>query len=321
MTKHLLKSLAAGAITALCFVAGVQAQVNIKDVGNGRYDVEINGKPFGDFYTSKDAPKPYFSPLRTADGKVVTREWPMLPNSGTTRDHQHHRGLWVGYIDVNGTNFWENEYSYHRPNAGTIVSQSVEVVNTGGTTGTIHGIFAWLDQTGNKVLTEDRTMTFRGTQNLRMVDMDVTLTAAVKAVFADDKDGAVAVRMADSLTEKAGGLMTDSTGGHGMKEIWGKRADWCDYTGTMEGGKAGLVILEHPTSFHHPTRWHARDYGLLAANPFADHAYDPSARVRNVTLEPGESVHLRFRIIVHGEIDTAEIDKLYKEYARSNPAE
>jgi hypothetical protein len=124
--------------------------------------------------------------------------------------------------------------------------------------------------------------------------------------------------MADTLTEKAGGLITNSLGETTMKNVWGKRADWCDYTGTMDGEKVGLTILEHPSSFHHPTRWHARDYGLVSANPFADHAYDPAAPVRNVTLQPGESVHLRFRFIVHGDIDRATIEKLYKEYASTD---
>jgi hypothetical protein len=300
-----------GLMAATC----AAAQVNIKAEPHGKYSVEIDGKPFGDLYTSRDAPKPYFSPLRTATGKTVTRLWPMVPDSGTTRDHPHHRGMWLGYIDVNGVNFWENEYSYHRANAGTIVARNVKIVRTGGTRGVIHAVFDWLPPSGAKILTEDRTMTFHSDPKYRIVDMDVTLTADVKAVFADDKDGAFGIRMADPLTEKHGGLITDSAGQKTMKEVWGQRADWCDYTGTLDGEKAGLVIFDHPSSFHHPARWHARDYGLLAANPFADHAYDKALPVRNVTLEPGQSVHLRYRVVVHGDIDPATIDRLYKEYA------
>lgn len=315
-----MRTSGAGAVVAvaacLLSAAGAQAQVKITEAGNGRYEVAIDGKPFGDLYTSRDVAKPFFSPLRTADGKIVTRLWPMEPNSGTTRDHQHHRGLWIGYIAVNGINFWENEFSYHRANGGVIVAEKVDIVKSGGKTGVLHGVFDWNGPSGQKVLTEDRTMTFSGDAKYRVVDLDVTLTAAVKAEFGDDKDGAVGVRMADGLTEKEGGVITDSQGRTGMKEVWGKRADWCDYTGTLGGERVGLTIFEHPTSFHHPTRWHARDYGLLAANPFADHAYDPAAPERHVTLEPGKSLHLRFRVVVHGEVDRAALDDLYKAYSK-----
>jgi hypothetical protein len=309
--------LAGCAMVSMVTAASCLAQVVIKDEGNGKFAVTIDRKPFGDFYTSKQAPKPYFSPLRTADGKIVTREWPMVPNSGTTRDHQHHRGLWIGYIDVNGTNFWENEYSYgNKSNKGTIVAKDVKTAKASDKAASIHGTFAWMDKTGKEVLTEDRTMTFRAEPRLRIVDLDVTLTASTKAVFADDKDGAVGVRMADTLTEKSGnGTMTNSLGEKGMDKIWGKKADWCDYSGTLDAKKVGLLMMEHPTSFHHPTRWHARDYGLLSANPFADHAYDPSAPERKFSMEPGQSIRLRYRIVLHGDLGIDAMQKLYKDYS------
>ncbi len=137
-------------------------------------------------------------------------------------------------------------------------------------------------------------------------------TAVEKAVFADDKDGAFGIRVADKLTEKlGGGVILNSHGETGMKNVWGKKADWVDYSGTLDGQPLGIVIFEHPTSYHHPSRWHARDYGLLAANPFADHAYDPSAPERTTTLNPGQSVHLRYRVVVHSKMDQAALQKMY----------
>ncbi|HLJ17633.1 MAG TPA: PmoA family protein [Bryobacteraceae bacterium] len=278
--------------------------------------VEIGGQPFGKLHFGRDAPKPYFAPLRSASGKIVTRQYPMVEVPGETHDHQHHRGLWLGYIDVNGFNFWENEFSYHRANAGRMVARSVDVSGSGSKAARIHILIDWLGPQDQKVLTEDRTMTFHGEPSLRIADFDATLTAIGKAVFGDDKDGALGVRMADKLTEKNGtGVITNSAGERGMKEVWGKRADWVDYSGTLDGEAVGIAIFDHPDSFHHPARWHARDYGLVAANPFADHAYDPSAPVRNVTLNPGQSVHLLYRIVVHGKMDRAAIEKLYKSWA------
>ena len=297
----------------LCAVSFGQAIKLTKDADRVR--VEIGGAPFGELYFGPDSPKPYFAPLRSASGKIVTRQWPMVKDLGETKDHQHHRGLWLGYIDVNGFNFWENEFSYHRANAGKMVATKVDVHG-----GSVHLLIDWLDPSGVKVLTEDRTMTFSADGALRIVDFDATLTAAGKpAVFGDDKDGALGIRMADKLTEKTGtGVITNSAGARTMKEAWGKPADWLDYSGTLDDEPLGIAIFDHPKSFHHPARWHARDYGLVSANPFADRAYDPSQPARNYKLEAGASVHLRYRVVVHGKLDAAGIQKLYDAWAKGS---
>ena len=298
-------------LCSIALVAAVSAAPPVKLTPDGaRIHVEIDGAPFGDWYGGSDVSKPYFAPLRSASGKIVTRQYPMLELPGETRDHQHQRSLWLGYFDVNGFNFWENEFSYHKANAGRMVARDVAV-----TKGAIHAVIDWLGPAGQKVLTENRTMTFRGDQVLRIVDFDAALTAVVQCVFADDKDGAFAVRVADQLTEKTGnGVITSSEGGHGMDRVWGKRARWVDYSGTLDGESLGIVIFDHPESFHHPARWHARDYGLLGANPFADHAYDPALPARSTTLEPGKSLHLRYRVVVHPKLDAAAIEKLYEDW-------
>jgi hypothetical protein len=297
------------------FAAVAAAQVKISRDGS-RLHVEIDDKPFGDLYVGNDVPKPYFAPLRSASGKIVTRRYPMEQVQGESRDHQHHRGLWLGYIDVNGFNFWENEFSYNRPNAGRMVTRRAEIEKNGGKSASIHALIDWIGPAGQSVLTEDRTMTFYSDPRFRTIDFDAVLTATEKAVFADDKDGALGIRVADAITEKTGnGVIIDSQGRRGMKQVWGKRAEWVDYSGSIGGEPVGIAIFDHPTSFHHPARWHARDYGLIAANPFADHAYDPKLPVRHTTLKPGESIHLRYRIVVHPKMNAADIEGMYKNYA------
>ena len=87
-------------------------QVKITPQGKDKISVEIDGKPFTDFYIGAETPKPYLHPLRTADGKVVTRGFPMMTDiPGEAHDHPHHRGLWFTHGDVNGYDFWANEDS------------------------------------------------------------------------------------------------------------------------------------------------------------------------------------------------------------------
>ena len=86
------------------------AQVKITQQGKDKISVEIDGKPFTDFYIGPETAKPYLHPLRTADGKVVTRGFPMVTDiPGEAHDHPHHRGLWFTHGDVNGYDFWANE--------------------------------------------------------------------------------------------------------------------------------------------------------------------------------------------------------------------
>jgi hypothetical protein len=310
-------------MTTRCFrwliafvVAGATmfAQVKLTREEN-RIRVEIDGKPFGDLVYGPDAAKPYFAPLRSASGKIVTRQFPMVEVPGESRDHKHHRGLWAGYKEVNGYNFWENEFSYNNKMAGKIVTRQIEEVKSGEREGTLRAVFQWIAPTGSPLLEEDRTMVFRKTSRLRMIDVDIVLKAVEAATFGDDKDGTFAVRVADALTERRGGLIVNSAGQRTMKKVWGKPANWVDYSGELEGEKVGIAIFDHPSSFHHPVRWHARDYGLLAANPFGAHAYDKNAPVSSVTLKPGETVHLRYLVVVHPAMDPSAIGRLYDRWS------
>jgi hypothetical protein len=282
---------------------------------DGHIHVEVASKPFTDFYYGPDAPKPYLHPLRCASGKIVTRSFPMenLPGESTT--DQHHRGVWLAYRDVNGYDFWQNEFSYNNKNAGKVVTRTIDNLKSGKNSGSFHGTFAWLAPSGEALLEESRTMIFRGDAKLRMIDADIDLKALVDVTFGDSKDGAFSVRLAEPLTEKNSGVILNSEGGRKMDQTWGKPASWVDYSGELNGEKVGVVLFEHPSSFHHPSRWHVRDYGLLAINPFGSNAFDKNAPVSKFALPKGESIRLRYRIVVHPEMSAAQLAHLYREYA------
>jgi hypothetical protein len=280
-----------------------------------RIRVEIDGKPFTDFYYGADAPKPYLHPLRSASGKIVTRRFPMEQVPGETTSDQHHRGLWLGYGDINGFNFWETEFSYHNPKAGKVVTKSIDQMES-GETGKIAGRFEWLAPSGEVLLEETRTMVFHGGSGTRMVDFDITLKAVAKATFGDSKDGFFAIRVAEPLNERHSGALLNSEGGRGMQQTWGKQANWADYSGVLDGEKLGIALFEHPGSSRYPPRWHVRDYGLLAANPFGASAFDKQVAASAVVLEPGQDVRLRYRVVIHGAVGPSDIAAWYREYAK-----
>src|ERR1035437_2192749 len=165
----------------------------------GKVSVEIDGKPFTDFYMSGEAfnakvTKPYLWPLRAASGTYITRAWPMedVPeeaaekkpsrNGPAAMDHQHQRGLWFAHDNVNKLDFWNNEWSYfadqHLKNLGRINLKKAGEVKSGKTQGGIAATFEWTDMEGNNpILTESRVMTFYSDPKLRYFDVDITLTA------------------------------------------------------------------------------------------------------------------------------------------------
>jgi hypothetical protein len=314
---------------AVCFAAlsplPASAQVSLKNVNGDHIAITINGQPFSDFYVGHAYPKPFLAPLRTAAGLIVTRRYPMKMVPGESRDHPHHRGLWIGYGNVNHVNFWENEFSQTKRNPknpltrGDIVLSKLDRVKSGAKQGKITANFDWRDPAGGNIFREKRTTIFYADPQIRRLDVDSTLTAVKEAKFADTKEGFFAIRVADSMKGRNGGVIRNSNGAEGEKNVWGKRADWATYEGTVDGQKVGIAILDNPHNYNHPPRWHARAYGLFAVNPFGVKDFEPdSTTPGGYTMQPGQSLRFRYRVIVYsGEMPASTVAHWYAEYTHN----
>jgi Methane oxygenase PmoA len=318
-----MRKLAMAACSALIAAARIHAQVEVRPAASDHISIAINGQPFSNFYIGSEYQKPFLAPLRMATGLIVTRKWPMESVEGESRDHPHHKGLWIGYGDINNVNFWEIEAaskpSGDNPTSkGVVVLRSVDEVSSGKKSGRIAATFEWQIPGESDILEEHRAMTFYADQDVRTIDIDVSFTAKIPVKFADTKEGFFAIRVADSMTEKNGGLMTNSEGVQTEKNVWGKRADWVDYDGTVEGHKVGIVIFDNSLNYAHPPRWHARGYGLFAVNPFGLKAFDPKATGEGGhSLRAGESMRFRYRVIIHpGDVPKKKIADWYSDYSK-----
>ena len=303
-------------VCCVAFGTTLFAQVKFAPVAVTDKDisVSVDGKPFTVFHYGGANNKPYLAPLRSASGKVVTRGFPMENIPGESRDHLHHTGLWFSYDDVNGVKFWENDPSYTKPNIGRIVVRSTEWKD-GDASGVLRAIMEWRDPTGQVLLVENRDMIFYSDPKLRIIDFHITLTAAQDVTFGDTKEGAFAIRLHDSFTEKKGGKMVDADGRTGMVNVWGKRSNWVDYTAEVGGERLGVAIFDNPKNPHSPTYWHARDYGLFSLNPFGQNAFDESAAENKTKLAIGQKLTFRWRVLIHpGDAVSGGVAQLYKEY-------
>jgi hypothetical protein len=276
--------------------------------------VNIDGKPFTVFHYGTDANKPYLAPLRSASGKIVTRRFPMEEVAGESHDHVHHRGLWFSFNDVNGVKFWENDPSYKRPGIGVIAVRKADWKD-GEHSGTLKASMDWLGPDGKVLLREDRDMVFYSDPELRTIDFIITLTAIPDVTFGDNHDGLFAIRLADDFTARKGGKMVDAEGRSGMLNVWGKRANWVDYTAEIGGERLGVAIFDHPQNLRHPTYWHARDYGLFSANPFGQSVFDDKQEESHFKLPAGQKLVFRYRVVIHpGDATTGHVADLYSQY-------
>ena len=317
----------------------VSAQVTITP-GTEKITVQINGKPFTDFYIAgAEVAKPYLWPLRAASGTYITRAWPMEKvaeefdsanghaivngqDTGKVPDHPHQRGLWFAHAKVNGLDFWNiaplNQPPYNRADRGKIVLKKLGETKSGKDKGTVATTFDWTNKDGDVLMTENRLTTFYADPANRIIDLDITLTAVQKVTLSDEKDGVLGIRLRPILQEDKGtGHITNAEGLTTEKNVWGKPSNWCDYSGDIKDEKVGVAILDHPSNPKHPVRWHVRAYGLFAANPFGSGTLQtPAGPHEDMTLEPGKTLRYRYRIIIHpGDVKTANIAAQWDKYS------
>jgi len=297
-------------------------------------EVLIGGKPFTTYFFGADSPKPYLHPLRSAQGTVVTRGYPMREDiPGESHDHPHHRAMFFAHGDINGIDFWgEGEpskpqntangvyYSSETLPKGRTVFRKLDPVRAGADHGTLRAEFDLVGPDGTAIGSETQEYTFRGDASTRVIDCAFTITAdhGKPLKMGDTKEGTFAIRVAKEL-QKPTGKMLNSEGKVGEAAIWGKRADWVDYSAVVSEEPLGIAIFDNPANIKHPTYWHARDYGLFAVNPFGEHDfYNDPKRDGSVTIAVGKSLVLRYRVLIHhGDAAQAQVADAYRRYART----
>jgi hypothetical protein len=281
----------------------------------GRIEMTIQGKLFTAYNFPSDLPRPFIHPVIGPYGGFVTRGFPMIPDAaGEVKDHPHHRSVWVAHGDVNGVDNWSEEKGH-----GRTIHREFEAMRSGPVMSEIVALGDWVSRSGERVLSEKRTMRVYNTPEIqRIMDVDVELVPTSGDVtFGDTKEGGIiSVRVASSMDVERGGKIQNSYGGINESETWGKRAHWCDYSGPVEGKWVGIAVFDHTRNFRHPVYWHVRDYGLMTANPFGISYFtdDPSNKGTHV-LRTGDKLSFRYRLFIHGgDADEANLTERYHDY-------
>jgi hypothetical protein len=88
-------------------------------------------------------------------------------------------------------------------------------------------------------------------------------------------------------------------------------------SGVLEGAPVTIAILDHPTNVGFPTYWHARGYGLFAANPLGHKVFSHGKEQVNLRLEPRAGRTFRYRVLILSGVTTPEqIEQYYQDFAR-----
>ena len=341
-------------VAALMTVASVSAarpgegaeapRVTLSHPGSqARIDVLVDGKPFTSYIWPGTLKKPTLYPIFSGSGVVLTRGFP--PAAGERADHPHHVGLWFNYGDVNGYDFWNHSSAIVDPvrleKMGRIVHTAITKMDNGRGHAELGVKTRWVTaQNGTPLVDEDTTFTFRASADgLRVIDRATYLTAAGQdVVFADNKEGLLGLRVRRALedpAEKSGefvdaagkvtkvealdstgvtGVYTSSEGKIGGK-VWGTRGKWTTLGGTVDGHAVTIAILDHPGNPGFPTYWHARGYGLFAANPLGQAVFSEGKEKLNFTLKRGQNQLFRYRVIIADRaLPPEEMETQYKTW-------
>ena len=273
-------------------------------------DVTIDGRAFTTFRYGADGFRPYFFPVLGPDGRSVTRG----ETSEVSSDHVHHRSLYVAYGEVNDVDVWgEGE------NSGRVVHQSFTNKSGGAVVGKIDAENDWVNKAGKKLMSDRQNFRIYNTPETgAIIDLDLTFIASAGDVhFGDTKEGGIiSIRVNPSMNASDGGKIENAYGGANKSETWGKRAQWCDYSGVVEGTHVGLAVFDHTSNPRYPTYWHVRSYGLMTTNIFGIGTFEGDrSKDGSYTMKSGEEMHFRFRVLIHaGDAWAGQVAQKYHDF-------
>jgi hypothetical protein len=333
-------------LCVLLYPALTQAQVSVKEVpGKQKVSITINNKPFTEFVYTDTMEKPFLYPIYAPGGQVITRGFPWNPEPNDPVDHPHHIGLWFNYEKVNGLDFWNNSFAIaadKKKQYGWIRTEKVTETES-GKKGKLVYLADWTDQDRNVLLKEKTTFIFSNNGTANVIDRITELTAVQNVNFPDSKDGLLGLRVAHELElpilqtkeykddkgnitkvsstkdESVTGNYITSQGKEG-DAAWSTRGNWCMLYGKKGGDAISIAIIDHPKNTGYPTYWHARNYGLFAANPLGQKVFSNGNEILNYRLLKGNTATFRYRIVIASgaeRLPNAAIDTYATEFAKN----
>lgn len=255
--------------------------------------------------------RPYFAHVKTLTGSQVSRNHPPREGLDKTDHDTFHPGIWLSFGDINGHDYW-------RLKARTKHIRFLEPPVVETDVGKFKVLNHYLATNSDAVVcTEECSIRVKKVDTGYRIAIASEFKSADDLRFGDQEEMGLGIRVATPLAveSKLGGRILDSEGRINGKEVWGKAAVWCDYSGTLDGKWVGMTMLTSPKNFR-PCWSHARDYGFLAMNPFGLNAFTKTAK-KDIVAKHGESLHLGYAIVVHESAQESDYNAkiVYDQYS------
>ena len=261
------------------------------DLQTNHLAIHIGDKTFARYVFADDTiTRPFFSHVHAPNSIQVTRNHP--PQPGDSQDHATmHPGIWLAFGDISGHDFW-------RLKAPVVHHHFVAKPTTrpGGGTFTVENRYMAPD-TRRTVCVETCRYDILIRPAGFLLICASEFTSGHDFYFGDQEEMGLGIRVATPLAVVNGGRIINSKAQQNEKEVWGKQADWADYSGTKDGTHMGMTLMADPNNFRR-SWFHARDYGFITANPFGVNAFTGKAKSK-VHVKAGDSLQIRFGVFIH----------------------
>lgn len=248
--------------------------------------------------------RPYFAHIKTQSGVQVTRNHP--PTANDKDDHADmHPGIWMAFGDISGNDYWRNKAEVKHIE----FTQHPRVENGIGQFKVLNHHLA--PDTNEVICMAEHSYSLEPVENGLLLVWDAKFSSNQRSfVFGDQEEMGLGFRIATDFTVENGGEIINAEGLKNGENVWGKQSNWCAYQGKHNGHPIGMLLMPSPKNFRQ-SWFHARDYGLLVANPFGRNAFTKGQPSR-IVVQKGESLHMQFGLFIYeGDIDFGEVYRSY----------
>lgn len=255
-------------------------------------------------YVYGGKPKPFFHPLCTPAGHVLTNFEP--------HDHFWHRGLWFTIKFINGENFWEENLDGFGRQKTRLPPT---ITHAAGGQISLFSSLDWVrPDEKTTVIHEQRLINYRPIDSSSYaIDFTFILLPTVDLLL--DRTPYTTWGGYGGLTFRGNRNWQESrllfADGTTSDRPTPKISQWCDLSGKFDGGinqAGGIAIFDHPRNPRYPTPW----YGGTGTGHYFNAAFLFNEPMK---VPAKEKLRFQYRTFVHDGIpDVAKLESAYKQY-------
>ncbi len=280
---------------------------------DSEFSFEVDQRELLRWNAASRYPRPFFFPVRGPGQAMMTR----MGHPGAA-DHDHHNSIWFAHHKVLGIDFWGiastasvKQLRWHAMSDG--MEEAVLAVQLGWFDG--HDPQALLEQELVICVSPDKSGEQKSSEDWTLELQSRFIPTAESIEFQKTNFGFLAVRVAKSISVHfGGGKLTNSHGHQGEQAIFGKPADWVDYSGPVRqpsNGQtvtAGITYFNHPANPDSPVSWHVREDGWMGAGACLN---------RSLVATKAEPLELRYLLHIHsGDVDQSQANERLNRWSK-----